>query len=913
MRGRVWALGLALVLVPVSIGAQEALDDDAEASVEVEPKTTSASAAVVIGDIQLDGRLDEDAWLNAPLATGFVQQEPVEGDPAIEDTQVRVLFGTDAVYIGARMLDSDAASIAAQLVRRDGEGQYDFFEVSFDPNLDRRTGYVFRVSAANVQSDTYLFNDRERDKAWDAVWDSEVRLDGEGWTAEIRIPLSQIRYEAADSVQTWGVNFSRRQLRHNERTFFSLQSRLQRGTVSQFGLLEGVEVRSVARRMEIRPYVLSSSHVGPSEEGDPFFDGSEMSARTGLELSYGLSASFSLDATINPDFGQVEADPAVINLSAFETFLKEQRPFFVEDARVFDFNLSGHQNQLFYSRRVGRSPQGGSTSGADFTDVPAATTILGAVKISGRTSSGLSLGILGVVTQGESGDAYFEDEGRRESFLVEPQTRYGVVRVLQDLNGGASQIGGIFTALRRDLPEDGSFDFLTSSAFNAGIDFEFQWGDREWALSGFFAGSHVRGESTAITRIQRSSNHYFQRPDATRLQLDSTATSMTGVNWRLEFSRRSGQHWTGGIWAAEVTPGFEINDLGFSRSSEALDAGARVTYKEIEPGRLFRSYNFTLYATNNWMHEALDDVWSFNSWKRAHVSGSFWLRNKFEFLNYWELDLNGTYTPDLMSRSATRGGPLTAKPGKVSGEIRLNTDKRATFSVGGNVKIERGRDSVGNEFKTGLELTVRPSPRLKLSVKPTFTTETSGEQYVTSTDALPFDATFGRRYLFADLDRKSVSMETRLDLSFTPDLTLQLFAQPLISAVDYVSYKQLLAPETFDFETFQSGAFSGSGDAVFCQGGKICQDGDTQHVDFDGDGVADDSFSDRDFIQHSLVGNAVLRWEYRPGSTIFLVWQRRQIGRDDYGDFDLGRDIASLFDAPTDDRFILKVNYWLGL
>lgn len=912
MRHRVWIWLVLVAVAPISLGAQQLTEEDSAATREVAPKTATVSAGAA-GEIQIDGRLDEDAWLSAQVASGFIQQEPIEGDPAIEDTRVRVLFGPDAVYIGARMLDSDATSIAAQLVRRDSEGQYDFFEVSFDPNMDRRTGYVFRVSAANVQSDTYLFNDRERDRAWDAVWESEVTVDAEGWTVEIRIPLSQIRYEAADTVQTWGVNFSRRQLRLNERTFFSLQSRLQRGTVSQFGLLEGVEVHNKARRMEVLPYVLSSSHRGPSEEGDPFFDGSEMGGRTGLELSYGLSANFTLDATVNPDFGQVEADPAVINLSAFETFFQERRPFFVEDARVFDFNLSGRQNQLFYSRRVGRTPQGRAPSGADFTDVTAAATILGAAKLSGRTSGGLSIGVLGAVTQAENGVAYFKDEGRREEFLAEPRTHYGVVRVTQDFGGGASQIGGIFTALQRDLPEDGSFDFLTSSAFNAGIDFEFQWGDREWALTGFFAGSHIRGDSTAITRIQRSSNHFFQRPDATRLKLDPTATTMTGVDWRLEFARRSGRHWTGGVWAAEVTPGFEINDLGFSRRSEVLDVGARVTYKEIEPGSLFRSYNITFFTFHNWMHEALDDVWSFGSWNRAHVTGSASLRNKFEFLNYWELNLNGTYTPDLVSRSATRGGPLTAKPGKVSGEIRLDTDKRARFSMGANVRVERGRDDVGNQLRTGLNVTVRPSPRLVLSVKPQFTKETNGVQFVTSTEALPFEPTFGRRYIFADLDRKSFSMETRLDVSFTPDLTLQLFAQPLISAVDYVSYKQLLAPETFDFETFQAGAFSESGGGVLCQGGKICQDGDTQHLDFDGDGVADASFSDRDFIQRSLVGNAVLRWEYRPGSTIFLVWQRRQIGREDIGDFDLGRDIGALFDAPADDRIILKVNYWLGL
>lgn len=865
-------------------------------------------------DIRLDGTLDEEVWGTAPIATGFIQREPVEGDRAEADTQVRILFDDAALYIGALLLDSDPDGIVDRLVRRDEEGEFDYFEVSLDPNLDRRTGYVFRVSAANVQADRYVFNDTEQDRAWNAIWESRVRRTADGWSVEIRIPLSQIRYESHSGEQTWGVNFSRRRLSNNERTYFALESRLQRGMVSQFGILQGVEVPGASRRLELLPYVLSSAHQGPSDVGDPFFGGSEASARVGVEVSYGIGANFTLDATINPDFGQVEADPAVINLSAFETFFREQRPFFVKDARTFDFGLSGMQNTLFYSRRLGRSPQGSTPSGADFADLPDAATILGAAKLSGRTSSGLSIGALAAVTQEESGRAFFATNGTTESFIAEPQTQYGVISLQQDLNSGASQVGGIFTVLDRNLPADGSFNFLTNRAFNAGINFEHQWGNREWALEGFFAGSWVQGDSTAIQRIQRSSNHFFQRPDATRFGVDSTATSLTGREWRLQFERRSGTHWTGGVWLGEVTSGFEVNDLGFSRSAEKLDAGLRVNYREIQPGTVFRNYNFSFTTFHNWRHEALDDAFSFSSWGDAHSSGWYSLRFNSQLLNYWNINPSLTVRPRTVSSSATRGGPLMASPGSIDGGLRINSDRRKALSFGANVNVNRGQDGKGDTFRTGFTITARPSPSIQFSIAPQYTTQTVGDQYVTSTDAVPFGPTFDRRYLFADLDRKSVSMETRLNVSFTPDLTLQLFAQPLISSVDYVEYKQLLAPRSFAFQNFSNqGVLTDANGQLLCQGGQICFDGEDQHLDFDGDGTVDFSFGDRDFNQRTLVGNAVLRWEYRPGSTIFFVWQHRQFDRVSNGDFSLGRDVGSLFGAPTDDVFTVKFNYWIGL
>jgi len=904
-----------------TLQAQEANHEAGGGDVRAPLVRPTVRAGDLTGKITLDGRLDEEVWGRAPVATGFIQGTPVEGIPAEEETEVRILIGDGAIWVGARMFESDTANIVRRLVRRDEEGIYDYVSVSLDPNLDRRTGYYFRVTASNVQVDRYYYGDARLDRAWDAVWESRVHQDELGWTAELRIPLSQIRYESSDEPQTWGINFGRKRMVSNETSYYSLRSRTREGFVSQFGTLEGVRITQDPRRVEARPYLVTSLHTGDHDPDDPFFDGSDATARYGTDLRFGLGPAFTLDATINPDFGQVEADPAVINLSDFETRFEERRPFFVEDAQVFEFGLglTGRGDELFYSRRVGRSPQGGAPWDADYSDTPLDATILGAAKVTGRTTSGLSLGALAAVTDAESGRAFYDEEGRFESFLVEPRSGFGVATLQQDFNDGASQVGGILTGMNRSLPADRSFDFLPTSAFSTGVRFEHQWNDRDWSLSGFFAGSHVRGDSLALIRIQRSSNHYFQRPDATRHSVDSTATSLTGVQWRLHLSRQNGFHWTGSGWIGETTDGLEVNDLGYSRSAENLEAGASLAYREIRPGTWYKTYNLSLWIAGSWSHEALDHPSSWNSWEDARLSGTTNLTARTTFINDWNGDFTVTYSPDHFDFGLTRGGPVMLNPGSVTLKGGLDTDARRKVSVKGGFSTRTGFSDSGSELSFDAGVTYKPSSQLEFSVSPTFSMQTVTDQYVLSTSTLPFEATYGRRYLFGELERRTLSMVTRIDWTFSPTLSFQLYAQPLISSGDYVNYKELSAPRTYDFDRFQAGQLgTAGGGETTCLGGRICSGVDeggnlVQHVDFDGDGVTDYSFNDRDFNVRSLVGNAVLRWEYHPGSTIFLVWQRRQAGSVGMGDFDLERDLGALWAAPSDDRFMIKVNYWLGL
>jgi hypothetical protein len=877
--------------------------------------TPTVVAVPVETAISIDGRLDEAAWASAAPAANFVQGEPVENAPAEQPTEVRVLYDEGAIYVGAFMYDPRPSTIATQLVRRDENGAYDYFEFSLDSNNDRRTGYRFRVSASNVQRDVFMYDDVREDENWDAIWQSAVHRDSTGWYAELRIPLSQVRFIAADSVQSWGVNFARRRLVSAEYTYFALESRVQHGKVSVFGQLDGLRFPSGARRIEFRPYALARANTGPADAGDPFYDGQEASGRAGLDFRYGLGASYTLDATINPDFGQVEVDPAVVNLTQFEVFFPERRPFFVEDGQIFSFRLSGRQNQLFYTRRIGREPRGTIPEFASFQKVPGETTILTAAKVTGRSASGLALGALAGITEQETGQAYNNDTGETVRFTVEPPAQYGVFRAQQDLRNGATTAGGIFTLAHRNLPESGDFDWLPSNAYSLGFDFEHNFGgaaSRNWALWGFFAGSHIRGDSVAMIRVQENSAHYFQRPDADYLEVDSAATSLTGVNWQLQFERRSAKHWTGGVWLGQISPGFEVNDLGFSQSNERLDAGFRVAYREITPGSLFRSYRINFFTFHNWRHSALDNPLSWNSWKQAHKGGMFRLGGDFTFLNFWGLEIDAAYDPQVSSDVETRGGPLMIDPASSEIGIQLNTDRRKALFLEPQFEYQnRYRDAYAWEL--GLGIGFRPIPSIEMFFEPAYSTGVDPAQYVITSDNVDFVPTYGSRYFFSDLKRHEFSFETRLNFTFSPNLTLQLYAQPLISSGDYLTYKQLLESESFDFDVFEEGTGVQVDGDVTCVGGRTCTYDGERYIDWNGDGVSDIDFEDKPFNIQSLRINAVIRWEYRPGSTIFFVWQQNRRSSIDDGSFDLSRDLDLLRGIEPENAFILKVNYWIGL
>lgn len=913
-------LGAALLLALPLFGA-EARQVPWEGEEIPDSRERLVQATRAEGPIRIDGRLDEADWERAEAAVGFRQIEPHEGEPAMEPTEVRILYDDENVYVGARMYDRDPGSIQRQLTRR-GEGgrAYDYFQVAFDPNRDGRTGYTFRITAAGVQVDRFNFDDTRQDSSWDAVWESAVRSDEDGWVAELRIPLSQLRYDHVDGAQTWGVQFGRRKISTNERTDWAWTPRGVRGNVSRWGQLAGLELPAPRGHVEVLPYLMSGLERAPASPDDPFFSGRDARSSVGVDVRYALSGSFRVDAAVNPDFGQVEADPRVVNLTAFETFFPEQRPFFTRDDRIFDFGLQGRRESLFYSRRIGRSPQGRNPSEAEHVDRPSETTILGAAKLTGRTTSGLTVGVLAAAMDRERGRASFPgEEGLGvERFVVEPRTDAGTVRLVQELRDGETTVGGIATALHRELPDDRSLNSMPRQAYSAGLDFEHNWDDRMWAFSGYFVGSHVRGSPEAMLAIQRSPNHYHQRPDQDYLVLDPEATSLSGLEWNLELARLGGRHWRGGVSLGQRTPGFEVNDLGFSTDSERIQAGLQVAYNQPDPGEILRSWTVSLRTGQSWRNSVRDDLFNRRAWSQAHRGGWVFAQARATFLDWSGMSLSGRWTPRYLSDRMTRGGPLMVAPQTWEVSWSGNTDRRATTSYSASVSV--GGTEAGSwdrRFSVGLE--TRPANGILISVDPTYRRSLDGDQYVAAFPDPEFQETFGTRYLFGELERNELSVDTRVNLIFSPTLSFQLFAQPLVSRGNYRAFRQLAEPWVYDFLRAEEGraVFVGGSPGeereLQCVEGQFCRHGGQVHLDWTGGGVPDVSFPEPSFHIRSLRGTAVLRWEYRPGSTAYLVWQQSRSAREARRDFDLSRDLGGLFSPPGDHVFLLKINYWLDL
>src|SRR5437868_12263712 len=367
----------------------------------------SMRASRLTGSISIDGKLDEPAWATATPSSDFTQSYPKVGAKPTDPTEVRVLYDDDALYVGVRMFDTRPDSIAAQLARRDASGIYsDWLHVMVDSYRDRRTSFRFSVNPRGVQKDVLEFDDRNgEDLNWDAVWQVATRIDSIGWTAEYRIPFSQLRFGGAQqgAERIWGFQVMRDVARRNERDSWSPWKTTDPGFVSFEGDLAGLVDVPTPSRLEVMPYLSTKLTRAPGDPANPFYKTNAAKPSAGADVTYGLPGGLTLTASVNPDFGQVEVDPAVVNLSAYETFFPEKRPFFVEGANIFNIGSinggPGYGNQqIFYSRRIGRPPQ--RFVSGQFVDAPDATTIIGAAKVTGKVG-GWTVGLLNALTAEE--------------------------------------------------------------------------------------------------------------------------------------------------------------------------------------------------------------------------------------------------------------------------------------------------------------------------------------------------------------------------------------------------------------------------------------------------------------------------------------------------------------------------------
>lgn len=822
-----------------------------------EADETAAIRAVRIAEpIRIDGRMDDAAWERALPVTDFTQIDPDEGAPATERTEARILFDDAALYVGVRLWDR--GEISSRLGRRDMPiaGDSDWLGVMLDSDHDRQTAFGFDVNPHGVKRDLIKTVNRD-DNSWDAVWEVATTIDEEGWTAEMRIPFSQLRFNSEDQ-QVWGIQIERLIARNGEYAVSTFIPKNSQGGVPEYGRLVGIEGIETGRRLEVMPYGLMRTDAAAGA-------GPAYGATAGVDVQYRLTSELTLSATVNPDFGQVELDPAEVNLSAFETFFPERRPFFVKDAGIFGFGsdavgTGSLGRNLFYSRRIGRAPQLGQTG----VDSPDAASILGAAKLTGRTDDGWSLGLMNTATGAAWGSRIAE--GEQQDVLVEPFTNYFAGRASRDLREGRSAVGGIVTSVHRDLASPAAAEVLGSAAYTGGVDFRHEWEDRNWSLSGFAAGSHLRGSPDAMARLQNSPARYFGRPDADHLELDATATSLSGYAGQLQLRRQGGRRWRGDVGVFAFSPGYEVNDLGYMPLVDVRGANAQLNYLQRTPGSLVRSYGITASGiyTESFAGERSQS---------ALVLGGNW-----SFQNFWSANVTAIRFFEHVDDRLTRGGPATMRPAQTQMMARVGSDPRQGVSARASMQYQQ-TDAGGSNRSVDLALTARPSPRWNLSVGPMLRQSRVDAQYLATVPDPAAEATYGHRYVFAELDQTTVALETRLNVTFTPDLTLELFAQPFLSSLTFGDPEELVAPRTYEFAPY-----AGSQE------------------------IPDPSFNLR-----SLRGNAVLRWEWSPGSTVYVAWQQQRGDRvRGIGGFDLGRDVSALFRTAPDNVLMLKVSHWLN-
>lgn len=831
---------------------------------------------------EIDGRLRDPAWEQAAVITGFLQKVPDEGSPSPDRTEVRILYDDHALYIAARLYSADPGAIQAPVGRRDQGGEADQLLISLDTWLDRRTAYTFGVTAAGVRLDSYHPSDVEdvQDASFDPVWEARTRTDSLGWTAEMRIPFSQLRFNRGAS-QRWGLNVRRVIPARNEESYWVQIPRSVTAWASRFGDLTGLEGIPSTRRIELTPYVATGLTVPSGFEGDnPFREGSVQTLRAGGDLKAGLGPNLTFQATVNPDFGQVELDPAEVNLTAFESFFPERRPFFVEGSQV----LEGGGEAYFYSRRIGAAPRGPAPG--SFVDRPDYTTILGAAKLTGRLPSGLSVGVLTALTAREHARTFDTETGAFGRVEVEPLTAYGVGRLQQQFGGLGSTAGVIVTGVRRDLAtDDGLARLLNREAVAGAADWDLRLRGGEYALRGSLGFSRIAGDSAAILLQQLSSARYYQRPDASYVEVRPGRTSLSGMSGGLGLARISGRHW---LWETSVdfsSPGFELNDTGRLVTGDNVTGFAALRYRENRPGPMLRSYSASLGSENTWN---FGGVRTFSS-VRADATATW--------KNFWTSTFTAFVDPHSQSDALTRGGPLMQTPrqwaliGQVANPASAPTRWNARIYYG-------GAEDGGSTYRISGGFSLRPGARWQLALEPNYVHFGISRQYVA---VLPDgrESTFGDRYVFSHLGLTEFRVRTRLNYALRPDLTLETVVEPYASSARFTRFGELAAARSGRLRRYGT-------------------DGTTLEPQPDGslqvtDGSTSFALPYLDFNVRSLRGSAVLRWEWAQGSTLFVVWQQDRLRRTSLGERIRPWSLGEALGTDGDNYLVVKVTYWLDL
>ncbi len=834
------------------------------------------------GTIVVDGNLEEIAWKSAIPADNFLQKDPFEFKNPTEKTEVRFLYDSKSFYIGATMYKDKPQETMAILSRRDNAGNAERIIISIDTYKDNITAYTYAVTAAGVRIDYYHSSDNEydRDFSFEPVWSARTQIDTNCWTAEFEIPFSQLRFNNIDE-QIWGLNINRWNPTNGEDTYWVLIPKNSFGWSSKFGNLSGIKGIVPSARIELLPYLAGNYQSFPQNQyNNPFYKENDFSARGGVDLKMGIGSSVTIDATINPDFGQVEVDPAVVNLTEFETIYDEKRPFFLEGANLFSANVRNY----FYSRRIGSAPR--FRSSEEHYEMPHFTDILGAAKITGRTNSGFSFAYLSALTQSEQGKFYNKENDSTYFQDVEPMTLYNVLSLQKEIDNNGSWFKFLQTSTERFFNNNILENLLHKRAYSGGLDYLIRFKNSDYEIMGDFGYSYVEGSKKSIELTQKTSTHYFQRPDATHFNLDTTKDYLAGYAASIRFAKKAGKYW---VWNTAIgfsSPEFELNDIGVLQKADEIIANGTITFRDNEAGDFIKQYNINLYASNSWNFEKI-------------ITGrTTSLSSNVYFTDFSSIYLQSEYSFESFNVSKTRGGPIMKNPSRfgLKGSYTNGWTKDYQYEITSSYSKSYLDDKY---FGLSLEFILKTLGRIELTLSSAYSNNIDSRQFINSIVSSNATETYGKRYMFGKIEQNTLSFPIRLNYAFTTDITLELYAEPFISAGKFSQIGELTKPSTYNLFVYGE------------NGSNIIIRNDSEYL------ITKDNenftLQKPDFNYISFRSNLVLKWEWTRGSNLFVVWQINKNRYENFYKTVNGDFLSDAFNQDGLSTVALKLTYWFPI
>jgi hypothetical protein len=826
----------------------------------------------------IDGKLDDVCWKTGCWSSDFTQFIPDEGARPSLPTEVKILYDDRNLYVALRAFDNEPEKIQRYAGLRD-DNTGDMMGINFDSYHDHRTGFEFTITAYGQKVDLVLTNPMNWDVSWNPVWKGKVGLEDSAWVAEMEIPLNQLRYSKEDE-QVWGLHIWRWIGRLQEESDWERQTLTGPGVLYNFGELRGISGLKKSRHVEIMPYALGQLNTFSVEANNPYAEkGRSWEGNAGLDAKIGLTSNFTMDLTVNPDFGQVESDPSVMNLTAFETFYEEKRPFFLEGKTIFNYDFD--DLNLFYSRRIGHAPSYAPIkSDSLFVQSPDKTSILSAIKVSGKTSKGLSVGIMQSLTAAEQAKQT-DIEGDETKTRVEPLTNYVVARLQKDYHEGTTMVGGIFTSTNRFI-NDVHLEFLSRNAYTGGLDLLHQWKDKKYFVDARLVGSYVKGDPQAIRTLQESSARYYQRPGADYLNYDTTRSTLSGFGGKIRIGKGSGL-WRYNTAFRWLSPGLELNDLGYMQSSDEIRQESNVSYFVNQPVSIFRTYSVNLEQFNTWNFDG------------RYIGSGAHLSFNSEFINQWSFNTNLIFHSSFLDTRILRGGYAMIMPRFFLSFGKISTSGSKKLILGIDYDFRKGGNNSVTSYSLQPGITIRPFNTLRIGLSANYADNRDEMQYITT-----ISPAYGNRYILGTIDQETLGLTFRLDYHITPELSVQYYGSPFISKGKYSELKYVVDPENKDYDN----RFMRYRDPVLSNGNYL--------LDENNDGITDYSIENPDFNFHQFRSNFVVKWEYRPGSFIYLVWSSERTGYADNADTGLGNSFRQLWHVFPGNIFLIKFNYWFS-